>query len=314
VNLDEPGSKLNVAAGQIYRVYRETANNLGAQAVFADVFRNKETGFNLYKELKRKLVEKGVPADEIAIITDASTDARRTAMIDDVRKGKVRVIMGSTEKLGVGINMQDRLAALHHLDVPPRPMDREQRMGRMIRQGNIFDEVQDFVYGVEGSLDATLSKRLAIKQRFINQVLKGDIQGRSFEDAADEVTLSYDEQMAAFSGNPLALERVATEMRVQQLEGLKRGHRRDQSQARSRIMNSERSIPIARRAGKRLEEAADEMEAALKVEEYAVGKKTFTDWKKANKAIDEAITRAINAAESVAVDGGDRIFRGLRVW
>lgn len=245
---DEPGSKPNIAVAKIKEIYDQTDANSGTQLVFADLFQSPDpkkrwldeeetrpnpafgkTRFNLYEDMKAKLVKAGIPAGEIAIITEHNTDAKREALFAKVQAGEVRVLFGSTAKMGVGVNVQDRLYAIHHLAPPARPMDIEQRNGRILRQGNMWASIGDktvkvVTYGIDRSLDATLFQVLARKQKFINQVLRGDLQGRNFEDAADEASLTFEEQMAAYSGDPLTLEKVSLENRLRQLESLSKSH------------------------------------------------------------------------------------------
>jgi N12 class adenine-specific DNA methylase len=243
---DQPGSKLNVAADTIAQTYRDSGSVKGAQLVFSDAFQDNpdHPRFNLYQEVKKKLIERGVPEHEIAIITSEIKDARREALFTKVNDGDLRVVLGSTERMGVGVNAQEHLVALHHLDAPARPMDIEQRNGRIIRQGNQNPEVEVHSYGVENTLDAAMFQKLATKQRFINQILRGDLQGRNFEDAANEQSLSFDEQMAAFSGDKRAMEKVGLENQVRQLQMLRSGHFEQLRKARDTIAQlQERTIP-----------------------------------------------------------------------
>lgn len=232
---DEPGSKLNVAADRIYQIWAESAEVRGAQMVFADSFRSSDGVFNAHIELKRKLVARGIPESDIAIVDEKTKDARREALFTKVNDGEIRVVIGSSERMGVGVNAQEHLIALHHLDAPPRPMDVEQRNGRILRQGNQNPEIEIVSYGVENTLDAAMFQKLATKKAFINQILRGDIQGRNFEDAANEITMSFEEQMAAFSGDSLALEKVTLENQVRTLEALQAGHHQQIRQARDNL-------------------------------------------------------------------------------
>lgn len=168
-----------------------------------------KTGFNIYDEVKTMLQSKGVPSDKIAFIHDARTEAQRNTMFAQVRKGDIRVLLGSTFKLGLGVNIQDKLIALHHIDVPWRPADMTQREGRILRQGNTNSKVQIFRYITEGSFDAYSWQLLETKQRFITGLLSGSLTERSGKDIEDTV-LDYAEVKALAVGNPLVKERVKT--------------------------------------------------------------------------------------------------------
>lgn len=217
----------------------------------------KEARFNLYKDLRAKLVERGIPAEQIAIIHEADTDKKREALFDRVKKGEVRVIIGSTEKLGVGVNIQDRLVAAHHLD-PPRTMTpamMEQRDGRIIRQGNLFAtpdfdgeknaeyipgfEVQVVRYGVEKSMDTGIYQLLENKQRFIVQALTNRGVGREFDDPGDEVLLSMQQMKAMLTGDQRVIRLVELKQKVDELRSEKDGHER-QLAARQGIIAAER--------------------------------------------------------------------------
>ncbi|MFN0130306.1 MAG: DEAD/DEAH box helicase family protein [Verrucomicrobiales bacterium] len=248
---DHPDSKVNRAVQRILETYHESTEVLGTQMVFADLYQDDpdDPHFNLYQEIKRKLVGAGIPEKEVVILTSDIKDAKREALFAQFNEGTVRVAIGSTERMGVGVNAQRKLIALHHLDAPARPMDVEQRNGRIIRQGNENPVVELFSYGVENTLDAAMFQKLATKQRFINQILRGDFEGRDFEDAANEVSLSFEEQMAAFSGDPLAVEKVGVDNQVRELEALRAGHSTQLGRARDELMNlRERAIPATERA------------------------------------------------------------------
>jgi hypothetical protein len=328
-DLDEPGNKLNTAVGRMLEIYHERADISGAQLVFADLFQNRETGFNLYEEIKRKLVEQGVPAEEIAMINQAKSDAQREGLFDRVRAGEVRFLLGSTEKMGVGVNVQNLLVANHHLDVPHRPMDMEQRDGRIFRQGNqagIDDSFIDIVrYGVEKSMDAALYQRLAVKQMFINQILKGDITGRNFDDAADEVVLTYQEQMAAYTGNPLALEKVGLDQKVRELRMLKQAHGNEVASAVRRANTLEERIPRRKEFAEQVRQDAAELaklvetDVSVSYEEgvAATGNARVveeTDPKKAVKLLDRLISKAREVRAESGQYGSPVYIPGLKVW
>ena len=170
---DLPGSKVNRAVDEVYKRWDANKKSRATQVVFSDIFQSSDKSVNLFKDIKKKLISKGVPANEIAIIHDFNSDEKRDELFEKVNDGHVRVIMGSTEKLGVGVNIQDRLLAAHHIDVPQRPMDFEQRNGRIWRPGNLNEEIEILVYGVKNTLDSTGFQRLLIKQKFINQLMRG---------------------------------------------------------------------------------------------------------------------------------------------
>ncbi len=200
-------SKVAACANNVYDIWLDGMERRLAQVVFCDVSTPKET-FNVYDELKALLVRKGVPEDEVAFVHDAKTERERTRLFDAVRTGKVRVLVGSTFKLGIGVNIQDRLVAAHHLDVPWRPADMVQREGRILRQGNLNPSVRIFRYVTEGSFDAYSWQLLENKQRVIDELLAGTYEGRFLESDVGEATLSYAEIKALAVNNPLLKERV----------------------------------------------------------------------------------------------------------
>jgi len=241
---EAPGGKLEAAADEIYKRYVAHADKRAAQAIFSDIYQSSDKSFNIWKDLKRKLVAKGIPAKEIAIIYDYN-EKDREKLFTAVNAGDVRVVMGSTEKLGVGVNIQERLQALHHLSPPVRPMDWEQRNGRIRRQGNMFSKVEILAYGVKNTLDSVSFNILQNKQKFINQLLRGEIDGDVMENPFDDVQLSFEDMMAAFSGNPLAMERVKLEGHVRDLGRLRQAFQ-DEKAARIHQLNALREVQIPR--------------------------------------------------------------------
>lgn len=201
-------SKVARCVENVADIYFKTTVRKSAQIIFCDTSTPK-TGFNIYDEVKTMLQSKGVPSDKIAFIHDARTEAQRNTMFAQVRKGDIRVLLGSTFKLGLGVNIQDKLIALHHIDVPWRPADMTQREGRILRQGNTNSKVQIFRYITEGSFDAYSCQLLETKQRFITGLLSGSLTERSGKDVEDTV-LDYAEVKALAVGNPLVKERVKT--------------------------------------------------------------------------------------------------------
>lgn len=218
---DHDGSKVNLCAQKVHEIWIETASFRGTQIVFCDLSTPQSDGrFSVYQDLRHKLVEMGVPGAEIAFIHDFDSDSAKEELFKAVRDGRVRILLGSTSKMGVGTNVQTRLVALHHLDAPWRPADVEQREGRIIRQGNLNEEVRIYRYVTEGSFDAYIWQTLETKARFIAQVMQGDTGMRSAEDV-ELAALSYAEVKALASGNPLVLEKAGVDTELAKLSLLK---------------------------------------------------------------------------------------------
>ncbi len=222
---DDPESKLSVCAQNVLAKYREYESIRGTQIVFCDLYRNGDT-FNAWDELKRKLILGGIPAQEIAVISDFNTDKQKSDLFEKINSGDVRVVIGSTAKLGTGVNIQERLAVAHHLDCPFRPADIEQRDGRIIRQGNILEEVEIIRYGIEQTLDAGMYAILERKQKFINDAMKGRC-ARTLQEISDDSAVDYASFSAAISGNPKLKRKVVIETRLKELDALERQHRRN---------------------------------------------------------------------------------------
>ena len=217
-------SKVSICANNIYDIWNKTKENKSAQLVFCDLSTPHNNGeFNVYDDLKEKLIERGIPKEEIAFIHEANTDVRKQELFNKVRKGQVRVLMGSTQKMGAGTNCQDRLIALHDLDCPWRPSDLIQRSGRIIRQGNMNPEVDIYRYVTEGTFDAYLYQLVENKQRFIAQIMTSKTPVRFAEDI-DETALSYAEIKALAAGNPLIIEKTELDTQVAKLKLLKQTH------------------------------------------------------------------------------------------
>ena len=217
-------SKVATCANNIYDIWNRTTDDKSAQLVFCDLSTPHNDGkFNIYDDLKSKLIERGIPEEEIAFIHDANTDVRKQELFNKVRKGQVRVLMGSTQKMGAGTNCQDRLIALHDLDCPWRPSDLTQRSGRIIRQGNKNPEVDIYRYVTEGTFDAYLYQLVENKQRFISQIMTSKTPVRFAEDI-DETALSYAEIKALAAGNPLIIEKTELDTQVAKLKLLKQTH------------------------------------------------------------------------------------------
>lgn len=220
---DDPDSKVNICVDKIFEIWEQTMPQRSAQLVFCDLSTPKAGVFNVYDDMKAKLIERGIPETEIAFIHEANTDARKTELFGKVRSGAVRVLMGSTAKMGAGTNVQKRLIALHHLDVPWRPSDIEQREGRILRQGNENKEVYVFRYVTEGTFDAYSWQLIENKQKFIGQIMTSKSPARSCDDM-DEAALSYAEVKALAAGNPLIKEKMDLDVQLTRLKTLKAAH------------------------------------------------------------------------------------------
>lgn len=220
---DDPGSKANACADKVYEIWAQTREQRSAQLIFSDLATPGTGAWDVYDDIRDKLIARGVPKEEIAYIHDANTDAKKAALFARVRTGKVRVLLGSTQKMGAGTNVQTKLIALHHLDVPWRPSDIEQREGRILRQGNENKRVQIFRYATEGSFDAYSWQLIENKQRYISQIMTSKTPARSCE-ALDEATLTYAEVKALCAGNPLIKEKMDLDNEVARLSTLRSAH------------------------------------------------------------------------------------------
>ena len=232
---DDPGSKINALVGNVHEVWERSTPVRGTQLVFCDLgVTPTPWGFCVYDEVVRKLVESGIPKEQVAVIGDADTDAKKQALFERVRSGAVRVLLGSTGKMGAGTNVQKRLVALHHLDAPWKPAEVEQREGRILRQGNLNKEVAVYRYVTEGSFDAYMWQALETKARFIGQVMTGRVGVRRAEDVGGQ-ELSYAEVKAIASGNPAVLTLAEADAEVQRLSVLRRQHADEQYAARRHV-------------------------------------------------------------------------------
>ncbi len=226
----DPEGKLAKCAEEASRIYFATMGRKLGQLVFCDTS-VPSSGFNVYDELKRLLVEKGVPAEEIAYVHEATSDRSRDLLFSAVREGKVRILIGSTFKMGIGVNVQDRLYAIHHLDIPWRPADMVQREGRILREGNQNEEIKIFRYIAEGSFDAYSWQLLETKQSFISQLLSGGLMSRDGDDV-DEAALDYAEVKALAIGNPMVRKRVEAQNRLSHLKLLQRAFVLEQQESK----------------------------------------------------------------------------------
>ena len=233
---DDPNSKLNVCVQNVLKIWEEGKEQKLTQLLFCDLSTPKNDGnFNVYDDIRKKLVAAGVPENEIEFIHNADTEAKKAALFSKVRSGDVRVLLGSTAKMGAGTNVQSRLVAVHHLDVGWKPSDMTQRNGRIIRQGNMNKEVKVFNYVTEGTFDSYLFQTLENKQRFISQIMTSKSPVRSCEDV-DEQALSYAEIKALCAGNPLIKEKMDLDVQVAKLKVLKADHQSQKFRLQDKLL------------------------------------------------------------------------------
>ena len=233
---DDPNSKLNVCVRNVLQIWEDGREQKLTQLLFCDLSTPKNDGnFNVYEDIRKKLVAAGVPENEIEFIHNADTEAKKAALFSKVRSGDVRVLLGSTAKMGAGTNVQSRLVAVHHLDVGWKPSDMIQRNGRIIRQGNMNKEVKVFNYVTEGTFDAYLWQTLENKQRFISQIMTSKSPVRSCEDV-DEQALSYAEIKALCAGNPLIKEKMDLDVQVAKLKVLKADHQSQKFRLQDKLL------------------------------------------------------------------------------
>ena len=233
---DDPNSKLNVCVQNVLEIWEDGKDQKLTQLLFCDLSTPKNDGnFNVYEDIRKKLIAAGVPENEIEFIHNADTEAKKAALFSKVRSGDVRVLLGSTAKMGAGTNVQSRLVAVHHLDVGWKPSDMTQRNGRIIRQGNMNKEVKVFNYVTEGTFDSYLFQTLENKQRFISQIMTSKSPVRSCEDV-DEQALSYAEIKALCAGNPLIKEKMDLDVQVAKLKVLKADHQSQKFRLQDKLL------------------------------------------------------------------------------
>ena len=287
---DEENSKAATCVEKAYEIWENTKEQKSAQLIFCDLSTPKGDGtFNVYEDIKNKLMEKGVPENEIAFIHDANTELRKAELFAKVRSGQVRFLLGSTAKMGAGTNVQDRLIALHHLDVPWRPSDIEQQEGRILRQGNQNDKVKIFRYVTEGTFDSYSWQLIENKQKFIGQIMTSKSPVRSCEDV-DEAALSYAEVKALATGNPYIKEKMDLDIQVSKLKLMKANHTSQKYRLEDNItQHYPHQIAIFK---ERIEGFTADMEKYAKnkpedKEQFfmQVGGKPYTDKKEAGTAI-----------------------------
>ena len=303
---DDPESKVNACVRNVLQVWRDTEEIKGTQLVFCDLSTPKGDGsFNVYDDMKQKLMAQGVPPEEIAFIHDAKTEVQKAELFAKVRKGQVRVLLGSTAKMGAGTNVQTRLTALHHLDCPWRPADIEQREGRILRQGNMNQTVKIYKYVTENTFDAYNWSILENKQKFIGQLMSGKNPSRSCEDV-DEAALSYAEVKALASGDPRIIEMTDLDSQVTKLKLLKANHEGQ------RYSLEDQLIQFFPKAISRTQEQITGLEQDFAVVQshplpdkehfsITVAGQTYTERKAAGQAIIDACTKMTDVSQRVAL-------------
>ena len=302
---DDENSKVSVCARNVYRIWAESTEQRSTQLVFCDLSTPKADGsFNVYDDLRQKLLEMGIPENEIAYIHTANTEQKKKELFAKVRGGEVRILMGSTAKMGAGTNVQDRLIALHDLDCPWRPSDLQQRLGRIVRQGNQNPEVEIFRYVTEGTFDAYLYQLVESKQRFIAQIMTSKAPARAAEDV-DETALSYAEIKALATGNPQIIEKCNLDMEVSKLNMLRASHLSQRYALEELVL---RKYPAEikelneRIAGYEQDSThlAEHPKPAEGIAPMVLGGVIYTERENAGKAIIEACTH-MNGAETVSI-------------
>ena len=297
---DEPESKVNRCVDNAFKVWEESALDRGTQLIFCDLSTPKTDGtFNVYDDVREKLVAKGIPREEIAFIHEANTETKKAELFAKVRSGQVRILMGSTPKLGAGTNIQDRLIALHHLDCPWKPSDLEQQEGRILRQGNRNKQVKIYRYVTENTFDSYMWQILENKQKFISQIMTSKSPVRACDDV-DDTALSYAEIKALATGNPYIKEKMDLDIQVSKLKLLKANHTSQIYSLESEIARRyPREIAVAQG---QIEALKTDIEAAKPLlaqdkDHFAIeiSGKVYTERKEAGAAIIEAC-KALKAA------------------
>ena len=339
---DRPDSKVNKAVQNIYDIWKETTPDRSTQIVFCDLSTPKSSkkakpkakatedessdesdnaaipeaageraGFSVYDDMKAKLMRLGIPSNEIAFIHDAESDVKKQELFDAVNAGKVRVLMGSTEKMGVGTNVQKRAIALHHMDAPWRPADIKQRDGRILRQGNLNKIIRIFQYLAEGSFDAYSWQLLENKARFIGPVLSGELTIREMEDIG-MVLPSAAEFKAMASGNPLIKEKIGTDAALGRLDAQRSGHRKQQAGIKQQLASLPGMIDGAQRVLSEISTDAQTIEQN-KDAGYVIGRKKFTG-EDARKQAAEALGKALDSWRGPGNPQQIGTYKGLELW
>ena len=310
---DNPENKVNQCVGNVYKIWSESKDKRSTQIIFCDMSVPKKEyadydplkDFDVYNDIKHKLVTLGVPVEEVAYIHSAKTDQQKQDMFDKVRRGDIRVLIGSTEKCGAGTNIQNKLIALHHLDTPFRPSDLEQREGRIIRQGNENELVWVYTYVTQKTFDAYSYQILETKQRFISQINHGDYTVREAEDI-DDATLNFAQVKAITSGNPKIMRKIEIEQRLGQLSSLEDDYRNNRYRYQEIILHTPKQLEEFIKRKENLKKDI-ELRDAHKMDLIQIGNQKFIERKDAG----ELLVRVLKSQQYVGKTIG--IFRGFRM-
>ena len=310
---DNPENKVNQCVGNVYKIWSESNDKRSTQIIFCDMSVPKKEyadydplkDFDVYNDIKHKLVTLGVPTEEVAYIHSAKTDQQKQDMFDKVRRGDIRVLIGSTEKCGAGTNIQNKLIALHHLDTPFRPSDLEQREGRIIRQGNENELVWVYTYVTQKTFDAYSYQILETKQRFISQINHGDYTVREAEDI-DNATLNFAQVKAITSGNPKIMRKIEIEQRLGQLSSLEDDYRNNRYRYQEIILHTPKQLEEFIKRKENLKKDI-ELRDAHKMDLIQIGNQKFLERKDAG----ELLVRVLKSQQYVGKIIG--IFRGFRM-
>ncbi len=303
---DDESSKATTCVDKAFEIWEETKEQKSAQLIFCDLSTPKGDGtFNVYEDIRDKLIAKGVPKEEIAFIHDANTETRKAELFAKVRSGQVRFLLGSTAKMGAGTNVQDRLIALHHLDVPWRPSDIEQQEGRILRQGNLNPKVKIFRYVTEGTFDSYSWQLIENKQKFIGQIMTSKSPVRSCEDI-DEAALSYAEVKALATGNPYIKEKMDLDIQVSKLKLLKANHTSQRYRLEDNIAQhypKQIATMKERLAGYRADIQTYEQNKPIDKDSFSIkiGNRVFTDKKEAGTVLIDMCRNAKQPNTAVAI-------------
>lgn len=303
--------KLFKCAEQVHRIWEESKKQRSTQIIFSDVGTPKENQFDAYHEMKRLLEEHGIPGEEIAFVHDAKNDKQREELFEKVRTGNIRVLLGSTEKLGTGTNVQHKLLAVHHLDVPWRPSDLTQRDGRIVRQGNENQEVQIYRYVAKDSFDSYLWQVQENKLRFINQIMSNRSYARSADDV-DQTLLNAAEAKAIATGNPKILEKINTDKEVMTLQMLKNSYQENKLKMSRWLENyphEKQNLEI------RLKHVTQDNQAVITTSkqdfQIKIGESVYTDKSEALKALNQHFPQALDIMQVQAKEIGE--YRGFKL-